>query len=100
MTIDWARVLRGAGAVAMTLVAWFGGMGALALVVEPGEVVAFGRMPDLIRATTDADALLVRAGPGFVTLSGQHGGWVRKLYSGGAWFVWPIVGRGCGGSAL
>ena len=96
MTIDRASVRSAVGATGLALFVWFGGMAALALVVEPDAVVAFGRAPDLIRATVAADASLVAAGPGFVTLRRQRPGWVRRLYAGGAWFVWPVVTRGCG----
>lgn len=97
MIIDRVRIRRALCALALTLFLWFGGMAALALVLEPNGVVAFGRAPNLVRAAVSADALMVRAGPGYVILSRQRSGLVRELYAGGAWFVWPIVARGCGG---
>lgn len=96
MTIDRVAVRSAVGAMGLALVVWFGGMAGLALVVEPDTVVVFGRAPNLMRATVAADASLVAAGRGFVTLRRQSPGWVRRLYASGAWFVWPVVARGCG----
>ena len=82
-------------AVAVTLILWFGGLAALALAIDPIEVVAFGRAGDLIRAAVAADADIVRAGPGFLVLRANTSGWVRRLYAGGAGFVWPLTTVGC-----
>ena len=84
---------------AAALAVWFLGMAALALVVEPGAVVAFGRAPQLYGAVVQADAELLGAGNGFVTARAEAPGLARRLYAGGAWFVWPVIGAGCGARA-
>ena len=81
---------------AAVLALWFGGMAALALIIEPRAVVAFGRAPALYDAVAAADAELLGAGRGFVTARAQTPGLARRLYAGGAWFVWPVIGAGCG----
>ena len=82
--------------IAVALAVWFGGMAGLALAVDPPAVVVFGPERNLLAAVRATDALLLSAGPGFVTARADRPGFVRKLYAGGAWFVWPIVKGGCG----
>jgi hypothetical protein len=96
MTIDRRLLAAPAGALALTLIVWFGGLAALTVVVEPKMVVAFGTKSALWRAVGAADASLVGAGRGYLTLAGTRPGYVRALYAGGAWFVWPITARTCG----
>jgi hypothetical protein len=97
MIIDRAgearRVAVGAGAA---LLVWFAGMAALALVVEPSAVVAFGPSDFLARAVVGADASVLRIGRGFVIARADASGLTRRLYAGGAWIVWPALTRGCG----
>jgi hypothetical protein len=87
------RLLAGAAAV---LVVWFGGMAALVFFVEPPALIAFGPKAQLIAAVATADASILSMGRGFVTTSGDHGGLARRLYAGGAWFVWPALPPSCG----
>ncbi len=89
-------LLRGA---AIALVVWFVGMTALALVIKPETVVAFGQPAAMALAAADADGQLLTSGRGFVALRTGHPDTVRRLYAGGAFLVWPVLGAGCRGAA-
>lgn len=93
MTIEGAlRLLRGA---TLALLAWFGGMAALALVVDPPGAIAFGPSAALARAVSATDAALLETGTGFVLLRDEAPGLPARLYANGAWFVWPALPKGC-----
>jgi len=77
------------------LIAWFGGVAGLALAIDPTVVVVFGPEQNLLSAVQAADASLLSVGPDFVTARAERRGFVRQLYDGGAWFVWPVVKSGC-----
>lgn len=81
--------------LAVALAAWFGGMGALALALDPPAVIAFGPERGLLAAVAAADTALLSVGAGFVTARTDRPGTVRRLYAGGAWFVWPVLKAGC-----
>jgi hypothetical protein len=87
------RVLAG---VAIAMVAWFGGMAALALAVQPSAVIVFGPTANLAAAIEAADASVLSVGRGFVTAKADRAGLTRRLYAGGAWFVWPALPALCG----
>jgi hypothetical protein len=89
MTIDVAQSAR---ALALVLLVWFLGMAALALVVEPRVVTVFGPAAPLL---ADPSLRILAVRPGIVTVAGQSPGWVRRLYTQGALFVWPIPKGGC-----
>jgi hypothetical protein len=74
---------------------WFFGMALLALVVDPQAVVAFGPRQELLTAVDHADASLVSMGRWFTVVRSQESGIARKLYAGGAWFVWPALAGTC-----
>ena len=80
----------------LTLLLWFGGVAALATVAEPQAVVAFGPSGALYAALDAADGRILAKGAGSLTVAGTRPGYVRRLYAGGALFVWPIIARGCG----
>jgi hypothetical protein len=93
MTIEGTlRLLRGMG---LALLAWFGGMAALALVVDPPGAIAFGPSASLGRAVSATDAALLETGTGFVLLRDEAPGLPARLYANGAWFVWPALPKGC-----
>ena len=96
MIIERVPLKEFCAASAAVLALWFGGMAALALIIEPRAVVAFGRTPALYDAVAAAGADFLGAGRGFVTARAEAPGLVRRLYAGGAWFVWPVIGAGCG----
>jgi hypothetical protein len=74
---------------------WFVGMGAAATWVQPDAVVGFGPPAKLIPAVIRSDGYLLDAGR--FTISARTGPTtVRSLYAAGAWFVWPMMARGCG----
>jgi hypothetical protein len=81
----------------LALAFWFVGMAALACIVDPAFVIVFGADRAPARAVAASRALLVSAGPGFVTARSDEPGYVRRLYANGAWFVWPALRAGCGG---
>ena len=98
MTLNLAGARAALVALAATLALWFGGMAALAFIVEPRAVVAFGSDGALYRAWGAADAPILAKGRGFIVVASAGPGTVRRLYAGGALFVWPIVARSCGGA--
>jgi hypothetical protein len=91
------RVVAGAG---IALLAWFGGMAALALFVDPVAVVAFGPADRVAQAVVGADASVVGVGRGFVIARADASGLAARLYAGGAWIVWPALARGCGAKRI
>jgi len=82
------------GAIA-ALSAWFFGMALLALVVDPPAVVVFGSRQALLSAIDHADASLLSMGRWFAVARSERSGITRKLYAGGAWFVWPAIAGTC-----
>ena len=97
MTIDISLEARRiiAGAIAALLL-WFGGMAALVLVIEPPAVTAVGPSAKLLAAAAGANASLLAIGRGFVTARADQAGLARRLYTSGAWFVWPALPASCG----
>jgi hypothetical protein len=85
-------VIAGLG---LALLAWFGGMAALVLFVEPPALIAFGPQPRLAAAIVGADASILSMGEGFATVRADEAGLARRLYAGGAWFVWPALAPSC-----
>ena len=99
MTIEPAsearRILAGASAA---LFLWFGGMAALVFFVEPPALIAFGPTARLSSAILETDASIIGIGHGFITARSDDAGLARRLYAGGAWFVWPALPPTCGRS--
>ncbi len=89
---DARRLLAGAAAA---LVVWFGGMAALVFFVEPPALIAFGPSARLANAIVEANASVIAIGPGFITTRADGAGLARRLYAGGAWFVWPALPPTC-----
>ena len=92
MIIDARAAAFALKALAVTLFVWFAGLAALALVIEPPVVAAFGRPGALL---ADKSLRIVAIRPGVTLVAGEGRGWVARLYREGAWFVWPLVGGGC-----
>jgi hypothetical protein len=74
---------------------WFAGMGIAATMVRPDAVVGFGPQAGMIAAVADSDGSLLNAGS-FYVAARTGPSTVRSLYAAGAWFVWPIISKGCG----
>jgi hypothetical protein len=70
-------------------------MALLALVIDPQAVVVFGPRQTLVAAVDHADASLISMGHWFTVARSQRSGITRKLYAGGAWFVWPAIAGTC-----
>jgi hypothetical protein len=87
------RVLIGAAAA---LFVWFGGMATLVFFVEPPALIAFGPSARLANAIVEANASVIAIGHGFITTRADGAGLARRLYAGGAWFVWPALPPSCG----
>jgi hypothetical protein len=49
----------------------------------------------VVAAVDHADASLVSMGRWFTVARSEHSGIARKLYAGGAWFVWPAIAGTC-----
>jgi hypothetical protein len=75
---------------------WFAGMGIAAVTVPPERVVGFGSPLRLIAAVVSSDGYLLDAGH-FYVAARTGPSTVRELYAAGAWFVWPVIGKGCSG---
>ena len=75
---------------------WFGGMSLAATLVRPDSVVGFGPPARLIAAVAASDGYLLDAGNIYVAAR-TGPSTVRSLYASGAWLVWPVLGKGCGG---
>ena len=82
-----------AGVLAV-LAIWFTGMALAALAVRPDAVVAFGPPARLTAAVAGSDGYLLGAGQ-FYVAARTGPSTVRNLYGAGAWFVWPVTGKGC-----
>ena len=89
---DARRLVAG---LALALAAWFGGMAALVFFIEPPALIAFGPRTQLTAAIVDADASVLAMGQGFITARADAPGLARRLYAGGAWFVWPALSPSC-----
>ena len=74
---------------------WFAGMGMAAIAVRPNAVVGFGPPARMISAVVGSDGYLLDAGQ-FYVAARTGPSTVRNLYAAGAWFVWPVIGKGCG----
>ena len=74
------------------------GLTALAYILfEPGKtVMVFGPQRTTFAAVVEADAKVLSSGDGFLVVRGDNPGYVRKLYSGGAWLVMPTSEMMCG----
>jgi|SRR5690349_17987872 len=82
-------------ATAVVLAAWFLGMAALALATDPPAVIVFGPQQSRLAAIDRADASLLTMGHGFTIARSDRDGLTRRLYAGGAWFVWPALAGMC-----
>jgi hypothetical protein len=76
---------------------WFLGMGLAATIVPPDAVIGFGPPSTMIPAVVASDGALLDAGR-FSVAARTGRTTVHSLYAAGAWFVWPIIARGCGRS--
>jgi hypothetical protein len=70
--------------------------GRWALAAPPSAVIVFGPPASLAAAIEAADASILSVGEGFVTAKGDRAGFTKRLYAGGAWFVWPALPAFCG----
>jgi hypothetical protein len=75
---------------------WFAGMSIAAVTVQPDRVVGFGSPLRMIAAVVSSDGYLLDAGRFYVAARTGRST-VHDLYAAGAWFVWPVIGKGCSG---
>lgn len=95
------RAARATGAALLVMAIWFAGLAVAVVAAEPTRsVVVFGPQDRVLRAVASASARLVDSGSGFVIASGEGTGFVRQLYSAGAWLVLPAMTGGCRGRAV
>jgi hypothetical protein len=96
MTIEPGRLSRWAGAIALVLTIWFGGLSLVTLVAEPSEtMIVFGPSRMTLNAALATDAYLLDAGGFFLVVRSARKGVVRDLYANGALLVWPAIDGGC-----
>jgi hypothetical protein len=79
----------------MVAAIWFAGMGLAATLVRPDSVIGFGPPAGMIASVASSDGYLLDAGS-FYVAARTGPSTVKSLYAAGAWFVWPVIGRGCG----
>jgi hypothetical protein len=79
----------------LVAVIWFAGMAVAAIAVRPDSVVGFGTPVTMISAVVASDGFLLDTGR-FYVAARTGPSTVRNLYAAGAWFVWPVIGKGCG----
>ena len=102
-TIDTPRpfaVLRFSGTAIGVLAIWMLVAGLAALAEPTSTVTAFGPQAKLLQAVHAADVELLDAGRGFMVVRGRTAGFVRTLYSAGAWAVLPGGIGECGAANL
>ena len=102
-TIDAPRsfaVLRFCGAAGGILAIWMVIAGFAALAEPTYTVTVFGPQAVLAQAIRASDVQLLNAGRGFVIVRGRTSGFVRALYSAGAWGVLPGGIGECGAASL
>jgi len=88
--------LRFCGAACGVLVIWTVVAGLAALAEPSSTVTVFGPQAKLMQAIRSSDVELVDAGRGFLIVRGRTAGFVKSLYSAGAWAVLPGGIGGCG----
>jgi hypothetical protein len=91
-TIEASRplaVARFFGAAIGVLAIWLFIAGVAALAEPTSTVTAFGPQANLLQAINASDVELLNAGRGFMVVRGRTAGFVRALYTGGAWAVLP-----------
>jgi hypothetical protein len=92
--------LRGGKLAAIMLAVaagWFIAIGLLTYFVDLSPtVIVFGPEATTMAAMSRSDTLVLEGGPGFIVVQGKGRGFVRKLYSEGAWLVMPSDLDGCG----
>jgi hypothetical protein len=93
-------VLRFCGAAIGILSIWIVIAGFAALAEPTSTVTVFGPQAVLTQAVRTSDVQLLNAGRGFVIVRGRTGGFVRALYSAGAWGVLPGGIGECGAANL
>jgi hypothetical protein len=99
LTIDVRRsfaLLRFCGAAGGVLAVWAAIAGFAALAEPTATVTVFGPQATLTQVITTSDVQLLNAGRGFVIVRGRAAGFVRALYSAGAWAVLPGGIGACG----
>jgi hypothetical protein len=102
-TIDRHRplaVLRFCGAACGVLLIWMVVAGLAALTEPTPTVTVFGPQAKLMQAIRSSDVELINAGPGFFIVRGRTAGFVKALYSTGAWVVFPGGIGACASAAL
>ena len=67
------------------------------LLMVAEAVIGFGSPASMIPAVAGSDGYLLDAGK-FYIAARTGPSTVRNLYAAGAWFVWPVIGKGCGRS--
>jgi hypothetical protein len=93
-------VVRFLGAAIGVLVIWMFIAGLAALAEPTSTVTAFGPQAKLLQAVNTSDVDLLSAGRGFMVVRGRTNGFVRALYTAGAWAVLPGGIGACGASDL
>jgi len=102
-TIDRHRpfaVLRFCGAACGVLSIWMVVAGLAALTEPTSTVTVFGPQAQLMQAIRSSNVELLNAGRGFLIVRGRTAGFVRALYSAGAWAVLPGGIGACGSADL
>ena len=87
------RLLAGAAA-ALTL--WFTGVALATALFQPtAQVMVFAPRATALRAAAATGAALIDLRPGVTRMRASGADAVLRLYTNGAWLVWPAMDGGC-----
>lgn len=79
------------------VLAWFIAIATLTYFAEISPtVIVFGPEKTTMAAMSRSHTLVLEGGRGFIIVQGKGRGFVRRLYSEGAWLVMPSNIDGCG----
>ena len=93
-------VLRFCGAACGVLVIWMVVAGLAAFTEPTSTVTVFGPRDKLMQAIQSSDVEILDAGRGFLITRGRTVGFVKALYSSGAWAVLPGGIGACASAAF
>lgn len=94
------RGYRFTAALVAVAAIWFAGILVLTLATEPvPAVLVFGPPQRTLAALDGSQMTVLGKGRGFLVVGGDKPGFVRALYRGGAWLVFPAFNGGCGSVA-
>ena len=100
MTTDPLPPHRLLAGVAAALTLWFTGVALATALFQPtAQVMVFAPRATALRAAAATGAALIDLRPGVTRMRASGADAVLRLYTNGAWLVWPAMDGGCLGNA-